>query len=234
MNDTIAADYLPLLQGGRWFRAISPALQQALLAAAAVRRLAAGERLFSRGDAADGLYCVVAGAIRASGSAASGKEALLTYLEPPDWFGEIALIDGGCRTHDAWAGDASTLLHVPAAALDALLRAHPDYWRDIAALVADKLRLAFIALEDLALMPGPQRLARRLLMIAEGYGNHAGDSPRRLRIAQEDLAAMVSLSRQTTNQILKDLEALGALRLHRGGIDLLDAGLLRQRADSPP
>lgn len=234
MNDTIAADYLPLLQGGRWFRAISPELQQALLGAAAVRRLAAGERLFSRGDAADGIYCVVAGAIRASGSAASGKEALLTYLEPPDWFGEIALIDGGCRTHDAWAGDVSTLLHVPAATLDTLLRAHPGYWRDIAAMVADKLRLAFIALEDLALMPGPQRLARRLLMIAEGYGNHVGDSPRRLRIAQEELAAMVSLSRQTTNQILKDLEAQGALRLHRGGIELLDANLLRQRADSPP
>lgn len=41
---------------------------------------------------------------------------------------------------------------------------------------------------------------------------------------------MLGLSRQTTNQILKDLEARGALRLTYGEIEITDLGTLRQAA----
>ncbi|THF62311.1 Crp/Fnr family transcriptional regulator [Pseudothauera nasutitermitis] len=211
--------------GGRWFSRISPELQGFLLGAARTRRLAAGQRLFARGDPADGLYCVVDGALRVSGIAESGKEALLVYLEPPNWFGEIALFDGGPRTHDAWAVDACTLLHVPRAALQGLLDEHPRHWRELALLLADKLRLTFVALEALALMPAPQRVRQRLAMIADGYGE--GRPGTLIRIPQEELAQMVALSRQTTNQILKELAAQGAVRLHRGGIEVLDPAALR-------
>lgn len=212
---------------GRWFARVSPGLQDFLLGAARLRRLTAGERLFARGDAADGLYCVVEGALRVSGTAASGKEALLLYLEPPNWFGEIAIFDGGPRTHDAWAADACTVLHVPQAALYALLDAQPRYWRELALLLADKLRLTFVALEAMALMPAPERLRQRLAMIIDGYGAGRPGAPAPLiRIPQEELAQMVALSRQTTNQILKELEAQGVLRLRRGGIEVLDAAAL--------
>ena len=157
-----------------------------------------------------------------------GKEALLTLVEPPYWFGEISLFDGQPRTHDAFAESASTLLLVPQASLLALLEREPRYWRDFALLMSQKLRLAFIALEEMSLLPAAPRLARRLLMMAEGYGE---TGPRRvLHLAQEQLALMLGLSRQTTNQILKDLEARGALRLTYGEIEISDLGTLRQAA----
>jgi CRP-like cAMP-binding protein len=88
------------------------------------------------------------------------------------------------------------------------------------------LRLTFINLEQLSLMPAPTRLAHRLLMIAEGYGEI--DEPRRvLQLPQEQLASMLSLSRQTTNQILKDLQGQGILNLGYGEIEILDAVRLR-------
>ena len=216
---------VPLLQQGRWFAAVSPEFREALLHAAKIRHLAGGERLFARGDAADGVYCVIEGALRISGLAASGKEALLMFLEPPNWFGEIALFDGGLRTHDAWAVDACSLLQIPQTALTKILQHHPDYWRELGLLLAEKLRLAFVALESLALMPAPQRLAQRLLMIAEGYGTSQGRAL--IRLPQDQLAAMVSLSRQTTNQILRDLAAQGVVRLQRGGIEIVDLAALR-------
>jgi CRP-like cAMP-binding protein len=214
---------------GRWFSRIAPEFGAFLLAAARVRRLSANERLFTRGDVADGLYCVVEGALRVSGTAESGKEALLIYLEPPNWFGEIALFDDGPRTHDAWAVEDCTVLHVPRGALLRTLGEHPVYWRDLALLLADKLRLTFIALEAMALMPGPARLKQRLAMMTDGYGEGRQDADRlRIRIPQEELAQMVALSRQTTNQILKDLEAQGSIRLHRGCIEVLDPDALRR------
>ena len=220
--------YRACLQGGHWFSALPTALQDALLAAAQVQRLDAGQRLFRRGDPPSGLYAVVEGAMRIGAVSASGKEALLTLIEAPSWFGEVSLFDGQPRTHDAFAEGASTLLLVPQAALLALLERQPQYWRDFALLMSQKLRLAFIALEQMSLLPAAPRLARRLLMIAENYGE--GEPRRLIHLAQEQLALMLAISRQTTNQILKELQAQGIVRLSYGEIEIVDFARLRQAA----
>src|SRR5688572_23241861 len=95
----IASDYKALLRTGIWFSGLPERLADALLAAGTLRDLTPGERLFSRGDAPDGLYAIVDGAIRVSGVSESGKEAVLTLLESPQWFGEVSVFDGQPRTH---------------------------------------------------------------------------------------------------------------------------------------
>ncbi|MDH4565295.1 Crp/Fnr family transcriptional regulator [Pseudomonas sp. BN414] len=222
-----------LLLTGQWFSLLPAALQDELLAMAQLRRLEPGQRLFRRGDPPCGLYAVLEGAIRVGSISESGKEALLVLVEPPHWFGEISLFDGQPRTHDAFAESQVTLLNLPQTSLLALLKREPRYWRDIALLMSQKLRLAFIALEEMSLLPAPQRLARRLLMIAEGYGGLSGQR-RVIQLAQEQLAMMLAISRQTTNQILKELEAQGALRLNYGEIEILDPERLRRAAQSKP
>lgn len=217
--------YRALLLTGYWFRTISHALQDWLCAAATVRRLAAGERVFARGAPPCGLYAVVEGAISATGVSPAGKEALLTLIEPPHWFGEIALFDGLPRTHDTIAVGPTTVVHIPQAALETLLREEPRYWQAFGLLLTHKLRLSFLVLEDTALLPAAVRLARRLLMMVEGYGEHA--QRRVIALQQEQLAMMLALSRQTTNQILQELGAQGAIRLARGEIEILDIDKLR-------
>ncbi|MDG9883221.1 Crp/Fnr family transcriptional regulator [Pseudomonas putida CSV86] len=227
MNDTHA--WREQLQHGHWFRQLSPALQDRLLEAARPLVLAAGERLFQRGDAPCGLYAVLSGAIRIGALSADGKEALLTLVEAPHWFGEICLFDGQPRTHDAYAEGATRLLRVPQASVQALLDEQPRYWREFALLMSHKLRLAFVALEQQSLMGAAPRVAFRLLQMAAGYGEV--DGPRRvLHLSQEQLALMLSLSRQTTNQILKNLQQEGALRLGYGEIEIVDSARLEQLA----
>ena len=167
--------------------------------------------------------------MRVGAVGASGKEALLALVEAPNWFGEICLLEGQPRTHDAYAEGPTTLLQVPLPALHALLAEKPQYWRDFALLMSHKLRLAFTVLEEQALLPAAQRLARRLLMLAASYGE-AQASQRELHLPQEQLAAMLGLSRQTTNHLLKELEARGVLRLSYAGIEILDAHGLRLAA----
>lgn len=217
-----------LLLTGHWFSNLPVPLQDALLNAACPLQLAPGQRLFCRGDPPCGLYAVVEGAVRVGAVSRDGKEALLTLVEAPYWFGEISLFDGQPRTHDAYAEGATRLLQIPQAGLLVLLEREPRYWREFALLMSQKLRLAFIALEDMSLLPAAPRLARRLLLMAEGYGE-TGER-RSLHLAQEQLALMLALSRQTTNQILKELQARGVLRLTYGEIEILDLQLLRQAA----
>ena len=83
-------------------------------------------------------------------------------------------------------------------------------------------------LEETALLPAPVRVARRLLLMADGYGDLRLGTRRVLHVPQEQLAQLLSLSRQTVNQVLKEFEAHGILRLAYGEIELLDfAGLHR-------
>ncbi|WP_028683884.1 Crp/Fnr family transcriptional regulator [Pseudomonas chlororaphis] len=214
------------LMSGQWFSRLPVELQNSLLANARLRSLAPGQRLFQRGDPPCGLYAVLEGTVRVGAVSEQGKEALLSLVEAPHWFGEICLFDGQPRTHDAYAVGPCSLLNVPQAALLELLDEHPQYWRQLALLMSHKLRLAFINLEQLSLMPAPARVANRLLMIARGYGET--DTLRRvLHLPQEQLALLLSLSRQTTNQILKDLQGQGILKLGYGEIEILDEDRLR-------
>lgn len=91
------------LLGGYWFNGLPVALQDALLHAASLRQLSAGQSLFRRGDPPCGLYAVLSGAMRIGAVNPAGKEALLTLVEAPNWFGEISLFDNQPRTHDASA-----------------------------------------------------------------------------------------------------------------------------------
>jgi CRP/FNR family cyclic AMP-dependent transcriptional regulator len=224
------AAHAAVLHSGHWYRALPPGLQQWLLHSGQLRALQAGERLFSRGDPPCGLYAVLQGAIGVTGVSAEGKEALLTLIEAPHWFGEIALFDGLPRTHDALADGQTLLLHVPQAPLAALLLDQPQLWRAFGLLLAHKLRLTLAVMEETALLPAATRLARRLLLIAGDYGERPDGSRRQIAVRQEQLAMMLSLSRQTTNQILRDLEERGIARLARGEIEILDVQRLRAAA----
>ena len=208
------------LASDEWFGRCDPALRDELLRLGRMRKLATGESLFARGGEAEGLCCVVAGALRIGALNAEGDSALLAYLEPYQWFGEISLIDGRPRTHDAVADTPSQVLVVPREALLAWLDQHPVMWRELGKLACRKLRVVFIAIEELAQLPLEERVWRRLQLVAQGYGSR--DAPRRrIRLAQEVLAQMLGVSRQSINKALKALEAGGRLRLHYGEIELL-------------
>lgn len=219
-SDNPLAGLRAALGSDDWFAACPPVCQDALLALARLRRLRNGESLFARGGEADGLCCVTAGALRIGVLDAQGQPAILAYLEPYQWFGEISMIDGLPRTHDAVADGDTQVLVVPRAGLMAFLEAHPVMWRELGRLACRKLRVAFTVLEELAQLPLEERVLRRLRLLAQGYGSR--DLPRRrVRLGQEALAQMLGVSRQSANKALKSLEAQGALRLRYGEIELL-------------
>ncbi|MGS5089904.1 Crp/Fnr family transcriptional regulator [Hydrogenophaga sp. A37] len=219
-SEPVPAALRAALASDDWFAACPTVLQDVLLQQGRMRSLADGQSLFSRGGQADGLCCVTAGGLHIGALHADGQPAELAYLEPYQWFGEIALIDGLPRTHDAVAEGDTQVLVVPRDALVDWLDHHPAQWRELARLSTRKLRVAFVVLEELAMLPLEERLQRRLRLLAKGYGSR--EAPRRrIRLGQETLARMLGVSRQSVNKALKALETRGVLRLHYGEIELL-------------
>ncbi|ATB29061.1 Crp/Fnr family transcriptional regulator [Melittangium boletus] len=231
--DRTALDYLELFRTGSWFRAMPAGLQEKLLRAGVLRTLKTGQHLFSRGDPPGGIHGMVDGAIQLRSVGPSGKESLLMLLEPPSWSGEISLFDGLPRTHDAIADGPSVVVHVPQRALETLVQEQPAYWFEFGRLMAQQLRVALLGMDENALLPVPVRLARRLLHIIQNYGDRHTHSSRVIGVSQEQLAMMLCISRQTTNQLLKNLEAQGAVRLRYGEIEIIDLEKLRELSTPP-
>ncbi|MFT3955525.1 MAG: Crp/Fnr family transcriptional regulator [Piscinibacter sp.] len=202
------------IESGSWFSKLSPALRQAILARATLRRLGDGATLSARGTPAQEWVGVAKGAVRVSSVSLSGKQVTLTYVEPGTWFGDIALFDGLPRTHDASAHGETTLLIVRKSDFKELLNQHVELYDALLRLNCRRLRLMFDQIEDLNTRPLAARLAKQVLLLARSYGVEQGDEIRiGLPLAQEDLAQLLGASRQRVNQELKGFEREGAVRI---------------------
>jgi CRP/FNR family transcriptional regulator, cyclic AMP receptor protein len=224
------SDLLPaqcqIIASGRWFASLPSSLQQALCDSARVLTLRADELLFQRGDDNNGLYAMLDGAVRFGAVNLAGKESVVGLAEPPQWFGEVALLDGGQRTHHAWADSNATLAHVSLPAVTRWLEEHPAHWQYIGQLAVHKLRVMFAAIEDASLHPSRARLIRCLVSLARAYGERDASPTQTLHVSQERLGSMLSLSRQTVNALLQGLEREQILACVRGGVRVLDFGRL--------
>ena len=204
-----------------WFAALAPERRRALLDLARTHQAATGARVYGIGDPPDGLWAVAQGEVRLISYPAVGVEAVSMIVGPGGWFGELSVVDGGPRPHDAVVARPTRLLHVALAAVERLAADTPLLYRDLGVLIATRQRSAISFMGHSIAQPIAVRLARSLA----GAARSAGAAE--LAVRQEDLAAMIGVSRQTINKELKALEAAGAVERAYGRIRILDAERLR-------
>lgn len=225
------------LSHGVWYAQLPTTAQQVLLAHGQAVPMQSGQTLFWQGDACNGLYAVLSGALIIRRHSEGGRESALAVLEAPHWFGEISVIDDGPRSHVAHARDDTWLWWVPRGVMQDWLEQDPQAWGHLARLLAHKVRLLFQKIDHLAQLPAPQRLVCELLAVAQCYGQLRTDTAaptdlatRVLPLNQEQLATLLGLSRQTVNQIVSQLQRDGLVRRHTAGMKLLDLHRLQRLA----
>jgi CRP/FNR family transcriptional regulator, cyclic AMP receptor protein len=117
--------------------------RNALVARVEIRAYSAGETIFSMGSAGDHLMAVLSGSVSISVRSPGGKEIVLAIMQPGEFFGEIALLDGKERAADARAITACHLAILEQRDVLALLivtpRSGPSSWRCCAAGCAARI-----------------------------------------------------------------------------------------------
>lgn len=222
--------YIKQLDNNVWYAKLPSEFQHFVLEKSHLLKADKEQTIFSSGDAFDGLYAVLEGAIRLGYIDIEGREAVAAIVDPIMWFGEISLVDQQPRSHNAIATQKSVLLHIHADDIQTLLKTHPEFWFHIAQLTSQKLRFAFLELIAIQTQTLSQRLAQRLLFILNGYGNHIEIENNTIQLSQEQLAQMMVCSRQTINQELQHLEKLNIICISFKKIEVLDFSKLHQLA----
>ena len=212
---------LTVLQADRWFGAMPSGRQAVLLRDARVRAAASGARLQALGGSPDGLKAVLSGEVRLIRNTAEGDESVAAILGPGAWFGGLSAVDGGPQTHDAVAFGEARVLHLSQPALEAAAAQDPVLWRDLALLIAGFHRASQTVVAQSLTQPILVRLARTLAGAARTGGSDT------VRLRQEDLAAMIGVSRPTISKALKQLEGRGMIEITYRQVVVRDVAGLR-------
>ena len=169
-----------------------------------------GESLFQKGDPGDALYGIFEGKVAIATRISSGKEIFLNILEPGDFFGEIAFLDGLPRTAGATAFEDCTLLKVDRRDLLPILEQEPRLLQRFVELLCERIRWTSDLIEEAAFMHLRARLAKRFVSFAIGYGH---DEERGIRIdlklSQARIGQMMGVSREAVNKELREWEESG-------------------------
>jgi CRP-like cAMP-binding protein len=200
-----------------------------LLSMIVTRKLDKNETLFVKGDPGDSFFGVQQGNIKIVTTSPNGKEVTLNIIEEGQFFGEIAMLDGLDRTADAIAMSKTELLVIQRRDFIPFLEKHPKLCIQVMQLLCHRVRLTSEMVEDAAFLPLDGRLAKRLLNLADLYGEDqpGGGVLIGLNLPQHELARMMGTSRESVNKQLQVWRNNGWIELARGKVTIKDHDALQ-------
>ncbi|MDO9587424.1 MAG: CRP/FNR family transcriptional regulator [bacterium] len=213
-----------------WLAALPSDTRAALLGAARMRAVDNGVAIYRAGDPGDGLHAVLKGEVRLIGHSEAGRRLVYLILRQGDWFGEMSVLDGRPRLHDAIAFGSSVILHVDSSRIDAIAAVHPRFDRAIGALTCQHQRAALAFVEQTLTASTEARLAFILTEMAGRHGRRVETGVEiDLRLSQEDLAALVGVSRQSLAALLGRLRRERVVETRYARLVVLDLAALQQK-----
>lgn len=150
----------------------------------------------------------------------------LPAIAPGGWLGDDSLVDGERCAEDVVALRNSHLALLPADTYLWLRERSLGFNQMLLSRLEQRMRQCLQQAQLGRPAGADERVAQTLLGLFDPVLHPAVGQT--LRITQEELAEICSLSRQRVNQALQRLAALGLLRLRYGGIELAQLQALRQ------
>ena len=207
----------------RWFASLTSEHQKALLAAGKRIQLCDGQLFAGLGQSVrkrrDGFGVLVDGLLKISSTSPDGKEAILSFVRPGQWFGELAVIDGAGRERDFFSQGESDILVIEPEAMHALLQDAKLAWC-ITRLLASRSRALLSLVDGFTLRNSRARTARRLVMLAYDDEPESGQHHASLDVSQDALAAMLGMTRQSVASQLRQLSECGAISQAYGRVNI--------------
>jgi CRP/FNR family transcriptional regulator, cyclic AMP receptor protein len=204
---------------------------EALASLGTAKRFGRGAVLFNEGEEAGHVIVVRSGRVKVSSYTEDGKEIVLAVREPGELLAELSAIDGEPRGATATALEPVDAALIPAEDFRSFLDGRPGVAFALLEMTVGKLRDADRKRVEFGAYDTTGRVARRLVEMAERFGEETGDGVRiTLPLSQQELAGWTGSSREAVSKSLHQLRARGFIETARRGITVLDLAGLRRRA----
>ncbi|PWH12752.1 MAG: hypothetical protein DDG59_15390 [Anaerolineae bacterium] len=188
----------------------------------AVRRTFAAEQIiYLEGEAADTVYLLEKGWVKAVRLSRKGREQAVLVLRAVDLFGDVAIFTTGFYPGTVTALEDCFVWTLPAAELLERINRYPELAQAFLYHLATRILHYLQLVEDLSLHSVEARLARTLARYAEEVGGE-WIVPRRPWATYDAMAVRLGTVRDVLSRALRTLEAKGLLRVEKQRIVLLN------------
>jgi CRP/FNR family cyclic AMP-dependent transcriptional regulator len=184
---------------------------QALINLAHKRSFPPRHTIMRAGDVPSSLYLILEGAISVL-TEEDGREMVLAYLNPGDFFGEMCLFpEQAVRTAIVRTRTPTLVAEVSYPSFKAFAHQYPDVMFEIAGQLAVRLRDTSRRLRDLAFLDVAGRIAHELLQLCNQPDASPHPRGKLVKISRQELARFAGCSREMAGRVLKKLEEDGVI-----------------------
>ena len=229
MRTLTATEKQRLFEGHVLFGILAPDDIDALLSHARFEHYPAGRLIFAKGSPGRSMMAVLIGSIRIATTAANGREVVLAILNAGEIFGEMALLDSGERTADAFAMSDCDLLVIDQRDFSPFLKRRSDLCIAFLRLLSQRLRRTDELVKTALFDRLESRLARALVRLAsDGCADSDAAPPFELLVSQQELSGIAGASRENVNKQLRVWQRAGFLELGKRRVVIRDIEALEE------
>jgi len=172
--------------------------------------------ILSEQDAGSALFVMVSGKVKVArvSNDDKNKEVILTLLNPSDFFGEMALLDGLARSATVTSIEDSKVFIIQRSDFLDLIQEHPEVSIALLQELTQRLRAAGMKIKALSLKDAEGKVATVLLQLADDMGRIKQGVVEIEKLPyQHELANMAGTSRETISRTLHSFAKKGLVEL---------------------
>lgn len=221
---TLRGDRREILERSLIFSSLDDSERAELAGLASESSYQPGQYIFAEGDPPERLCVVVAGRIKIVKHSTQGKETIISFFQPGEMFGEVAVFENKPYPASAQAVTATTILSVRRDAFVSFMARRPELAVKIIGVLGGRLREAQSRIRDIAGERVEQRLARTLLMLSAKLGKE-------LPFTRQEIADVAGTTMETASRVIGRMGDAGIVQSGRGKTEVLDPAKLRLLAE---
>ncbi len=221
-NDTVE-----LLGRVPLFAELSQQELEQVVSVAIPRSFEKGVRVFHEGDDSDACYIVRSGDLRVTREHSDGRAIALATLSSGDFFGELAMLDGGARSASVETLSDAELLALPAIDMRRVIAAHGEIAAKLIVALTRRLRETNERVARQSFQTVPSRVAGVLAQLIAEEAIPEDRDGITVRMTQADLAQLAGTSRESVSRFLATLERAGVVIVGRGRVTIVEPRRLR-------
>lgn len=187
-----------------------------------------GDFVFREEEQSESLFVLNQGLIKLSKVADNGKEHIIRFLFPGDFFGQFALLQDKKHYANAEIVEPSVVCRIHRDDFKPLMEQNPAMTYRFLIAMSELLQQADEWAGALHLYEVDRRLAKMLLYLQRK--DVSSDNQLQLPAAKKELALMIGTTPETFSRKLAQFESQGILSVNRRNVRILDPATLCQLA----
>ena len=181
------------------------------------RRFANKSTIIYAGDPCESLFIILSGSVTILIEDDEGKEMIISYLNPGDFFGELGLFDQRIPNMErsAWvrARTECEVAEISYTKFKELAEQEPELLYTIGSQMAERLRNTTRKVGDLAFLDVTGRVARTLIDLCKQPDAMTHPDGMQIKITRQEIGRIVGCSREMVGRVLKSLEEQGLVHV---------------------